>query len=319
MRAGLAPLLALLLALPGSPLGGRAAAEEARPITIILPGSAGSTSDTLMRVLAPGLQARLGQPVTIVNRDGGSGAIGVQQAARATPDGTTLLFTAAYAFSVLPAIRRDLGYSLASFAPVCRAFVNTMTLAVRPDSRFRSLGDFVAAARAAPGTLSFGHQGVASVPHLAMMELAQVAGIRLQDVPFRGDPAVVVEAMAGRIDAAALVLGSLRGRDLRPLAVFGPARNTALPEAPTAIEQGFDVAPASFGGLLAPAGTPPAAIARLDAACAGAAAEPAYREAARRGFQPETIYADAAGFGAALAQDVAAKAKLLAGLRLQPE
>jgi len=306
--------LALLLLLAGPAL-----AEDARPLSIILPGSAGSTSDTLMRVLAPAMQARLGQPVAVVNRDGGSGAIGVQQAARAAPDGTTLLFTAAYAFSVLPMIRQDLGYSLASFTPVCRAFVNTMTVVVRPDSPYRSLQDLVTAARAAPGGVSFGHQGVASVPHLAMMELAQAAGLRLQDVPFRGDPAVVVEVMAGRIDAGALVLGSLRGRDLRPLAVFAATRNPALPTAPTALEQGFDVRPASFGGLLAPAGTPAAVIARLDAACAAAAAEPAYLDAARRGFQPDGVYADAAAFGASLKEDVAAKARLLAGIALKPE
>lgn len=287
-----------------------------RPIQVVNPASAGSISDTLLRALAPGLQARLGQPIAVVNREGASGAIGAAQVARAAPDGTTLLFTAAYTLSVLPLTRADTGYRAEQFAPVCQAFVNTMTLAVQPDSPYRNLADLVAAARRAPGALRYGHQGIASIPHLAMAELVQASGIEVVDVPYRGEPAAILDLIGGRVEFVAIVLGSLRGRDLRPLAVFGTERHPLIPEVPTVIEQGFAVAPVSFGGLLAPAGTPQAVLARLDAACAGAAAEEVYRDAARRGFQPEHPYADQAGFAAALARDIAEKARLLRSLGL---
>jgi tripartite-type tricarboxylate transporter receptor subunit TctC len=315
MRRLAAVLLGMIAATPAAAQG----EFPNRPITIINPAAAGSISDTLLRALAPGLQARLGQPVTVLNREGASGAIGTAQAARATPDGYTLLFTAAYTVSVLPVIRNDTGYRAEQLEPVCQAFVNTMALAVRPDSPLRSLADLVAAARARPDALSFGHQGVASIPHLAMMELVQASGIRVQDVPYRGEPAAILDLIGGRVDFVAIVLGSLRGKDIRPIAVFGTARHPLIPDVPTVIEQGFDVAPTSFGGLLAPAGIPPAVRQTLDAACAGATTEAVFRDAARRGFQPDQVYADAAQFGAALRRDVADKERLLRALNLKVE
>jgi tripartite-type tricarboxylate transporter receptor subunit TctC len=292
-------------------------AWPARPIQIVNPAPAGSISDTLLRALAPGLQARLGQPVAVVNRDGASGALGTAQVARAAPDGYTLLFTAAYTLSVLPVTRPDAGYAATSIEPVCRTFVNTMALAVRPDSPITGLRDLVEAARARPGSLRFGHQGIASIPHLAMVELAQAAGIQVQDVPYRGEPAAILDTLGGRVEFVSLVLGSLRGRDLRPIAVFAERRHPLIPEVPTVPEQGFPVAPTSFGGLLAPAGLPAAVRETLASACAGAAAEESYAEAARRSFQPPDYYADTATFARALRRDIADKARLLASIELQ--
>jgi tripartite-type tricarboxylate transporter receptor subunit TctC len=308
---------ALVLAAILAPRPVLAQAEfPSRPIQVVNPASAGSISDTLLRALAPGLQARLGQPVAVVNREGASGAIGTAQVARAAPDGYTLLFAAAYGLSVLPAIRSDTGYRPEQFEPICQTFVNTMALAVRPDSPFRSLGDLITAARAQPGALRFGHQGIASIPHLSMMELVRASGIEVQDVPYRGEPAAILDLLGGRVEFVSIVLGSLRGRDLRPLAVFGTARHPLIPETPTVMEQGFPVAPTSFGGLFAPAGTPLAVRQRLEAACAGAAEEETYRDAARRGFQPERPYGDMAAFAAALQRDVAEKGALLRALNL---
>lgn len=300
-----------------APMAARAQADfPSRPIQVVNPASAGSISDTLLRALAPGLQSRLGQPIAVVNRDGASGAIGSAQVARAAPDGYTLLFTAAYTITVLPVIRSDTGYRADSFEPICQAFVNTMTLAVRPDSPIRSVADLM---RAPPGSLRWGHQGVASVPHLAMMELVQASGLQAQDVPYRGEPAAIVDLIGGRLDFVAIVLGSLRGRDLRPIAVFGQQRHPLIPDVPTVIEQGFPVAPTSFGGLLAPAGTPLPIRQRIEAACAGAVQEEGYRDAAARGFQPAEPYAGMHAFGAAIRQDAAVKERLLRALSLRAE
>ena len=304
-------LLLLLLAAPAW----AQAPFPIRPITIVNPTAAGASSDVLLRALAPALQAELGQPVVVVNREGGSSSLGTALVARAPADGYTLWFGAAYSLSVLPVIRADVGYTAQSLEPVCQAFVNTMVLAVRPESPFASLGDYIARAR--QGGLTFGHQGVASIPHLAMVELGQVAGVTLQDIPYRGDPPVVVDTLAGRVDAGAMVLGSLRGQNLRPLAVFGASRHPLLPETPTVREAGWDVAPESFGGIFAPAGLPGPIRTRLALACETAVADPAYREAARRGFQPAELFLGPEALAAKLQRDIVAKARLLAGITLE--
>ncbi len=300
-------------------LAGAAQAQPAfpdHPIQVINPYGAGSTTDLLTRALASAMQPRLGQPVVVVNRDGVAGGLGTGLAARAPADGYTLLFAPAVVFSVLPSVRQDLGYRPESFTPVCQAFENTMVLAVRQDSPLRTLADLVTAAKARPGALTYGHQGVASVPHLAAVVFLQAAGVEAQDVPYRSEPNVVVELQAGRVDFGALVAGSINNQPLRALAVFAPRRHHLLPEAPTAREQGYDLSPASFGGLFAPAGTPAPVVARLAAACAAAATEPSYAEAARRGFQPQAYHLGPEAFAARLQAEIAEKARLLAGLRL---
>ena len=139
----------------------------------------------------------------------------------------------------------------------------------------------------------------------------------LAHVPYGGDGAVLTDVLGGRLDLAAIVLASAAGRgDMRLLAVFDAARNPAFPEVPTAIEQGFDVAPTSFGGLMAPAATAPARIAVLEEACATVAQDAGYRAAARRALQPEAYHSGAVAFGRRLTADVARKAELLRGIDL---
>jgi tripartite-type tricarboxylate transporter receptor subunit TctC len=125
-------------------LAGGAAAQE-RAIQVVNPYAAGSTTDLLARALVPGLQARLGVPVLVVNREGAAGGIGTASVARAAPDGTTLLFAPAVVLSVMPALRRDAGYTAEGFTPVCQTFENAMVLAVREDSPWTGLAALVAA------------------------------------------------------------------------------------------------------------------------------------------------------------------------------
>ena len=151
-----------------------------------------------------------------------------------------------------------------------------------------------------------------------MVQWMGVAGIELTHVPFRADSTVMTEISTGRLDAGSIVLSSAAGRDdIRLLAVFDRARHPDFPGVPTAIEQGFAVAPASFGGLFAPAGTPDDRVARLEAACAAVAAEDGYRAAARNGAQPADYHAGAAEFGRRLAADIEQKAALLRGMPLE--
>jgi tripartite-type tricarboxylate transporter receptor subunit TctC len=311
-RLALAAVLALLAA--------PTRAQEAFPsrgLQIVNPYPAGGATDLMARALAAGLAARFGQPAVVVNRDGAAGAIGTAAVARSAPDGYTLAFVPALVLTVLPVTQPNSGLRADSLRPVCQMFSNAQAIAVRADSPWRTLGDLVAAARAAQGRVTYGSLGVASIPHLAMLQWMAAAGLDLAHIPYRGDGAVLTEVLAGRLDAGAIVLGSASGRsDIRLLAVFDTARNPAFPDVPTAMEAGFDVAPTSFGGLMAPAGTPDDRIAVLEAACAEVAASEGYRAAARRALQPDAFHTGAAAFATRLQADAAMKAEQLRGIRL---
>jgi tripartite-type tricarboxylate transporter receptor subunit TctC len=234
-----------------------------RIVQIVNPYQAGSTTDVLARALAVGLSARLGQQFVVVNRPGAGGALGAVSVVRADADGHTLLFAPALILSVLPAARSDTGYEANSLVPVCQTFSNAMALAVRPDSPFKSLADLVQAAR--QRQLNYGHQGPSTIPHLAMEEFLDAAKLKIDGIPYRGDPAVMTDLLGGRLDVAAIVLGSAREQNIRLLGIFAEERHPSAPDVPTVKEQGFDVSPTSFGGLLAPARTPDEIVAKLRA------------------------------------------------------
>ena len=310
----LAVVMAASLALP-------AQAQQDYPnrtVTVVNPTQAGATTDVLARALVVGLAGRLGQQFVVVNRTGASGAIGTASVARAAADGYTLLFGAVYVLSALPAARSaDIGYESQALVPVCQTVSNAMVIAVRPESPFKTLADLVAAARAQPGKLNYGHQGAGSIPHLSMEEFLETAKLDVKGIPGRGDPAVVTDLLGGSIDVAALVQGTVAGQNLRLLGIFAEERHPSFADTPTVKEQGFDVAPISFGGLLAPAATPGEIIGKLEAACAGAAQDDIYASAAKRGGQPPNYYADRATFGLRLAGDIEAKRRLIARMKLQ--
>jgi tripartite-type tricarboxylate transporter receptor subunit TctC len=289
-----------------------------RTVQIVNPTLAGGTTDILARALAVGMTSRLGQQFIVINRPGGAGATGTASVARAEADGYTLLFGAVYVLSVLPAMREaEIGYSADALVPVCQTVSNAMMLVVRPESPFRTLADLVAAARERPGKVTYGHQGPGSVPNLAMEEFLEAAKLDIRGIPYRGDPAVLSDVIAGNVDAGAVVQGVVAGQNLRILGIFAEERHPAFPDAPTFREQGFDVAPVSFGGLLAPAGTPMPIITKLEAACAGAARDEAYLTAAKRASQPPNYFADRTTFGARLARDIEIKRRLIARMAKQ--
>ncbi len=314
-RALAASLAALPLAAPVV-----ARAQEAfpvRPVQIVLPYPPGNAIDLLVRALAAQMAPQLGQPAVVVNRDGAAGVVGSVSVARAPADGYTLLFVPALVASVLPVTQPSSGLQVNSFRPICQVFSNSMALVVRPDSPIRDLRGLQAAARANPGQLTYGTLGITSIPHLAMVQWLAAAGVEVEHVPFRADGTVMTDVLAGRIDVGSIVLGSAAGRnDVRVIAVFDAQRHPDFPDSPTAVEQGFDVAPASFGGLFAPAGTPDDRVARIEAACAAAAASEAYRTAARTGSQPPNYFLNAADFARRLQQDIQQKAEVLRGIRL---
>ncbi|WP_198376726.1 tripartite tricarboxylate transporter substrate binding protein [Neoroseomonas rubea] len=310
-----AAALAAAAALPPPAL-----AQEAFPsrtVQVVLPYPPGNAIDLLVRALAAQMSGPLGQSVVVVNRDGAAGVVGSVSVLRAPADGYTVLFMPALVASVLPVTQSTSGLQTGSFRPVCQVFSNSMALVVRPDSPIRTLADLQRAAQANPGRMTYGTLGVTSIPHLAMVQWLGAARAEIEHVPYRADAAVMTEVLQGRIDVGSIVLGSAAGRnDIRVLAVFDRQRHPDFPEAATAVEQGFDVAPASFGGLFVLAGTPEDRIARIEAACAAAANSEAYRTAARTGSQPANYFLNRADFSRRLADDIAQKAEVLRGIRL---
>ena len=318
MRSFLASACVLTAALFSAP----AQSQDTYPnrvVKVVNPYVAGSTTDILARALTLGLSNRLGQQFIVENRAGAGGALGTAAVARSDPDGYTLLFAPALVLSVHPQARDDTGYKSDALAPVCQTFVNAMALAVRPDSPIKSIADLVAAAKSRPGALNYGHQGPLTIPHLAMEEFLLAAQIDIKDIPFRGEPLVMTDLLGGRIDVASIVLGTAKGHNVRVIGIFAETRHPAFADVPTVKEQGYDVSPASFGGLFAPASTPAPLIAKLSGACASAAKDEAYRSVAARAAQPPDFYDDAAGFRNRLARDTTAKQKVLARIKAKPQ
>lgn len=254
-------------------LAAPALAQEAwpsRPVRVIVPFAAGGGADLVARAVSAKLQERLGRQFVIDNRPGGAGNIGTDAAAKAAPDGTTLLITGpshvnnAHLFRSLPFD------PIRGFAPVSLLTSAPYVLIADPALPLRSLADLIAAAKARPGALSYGSAGNGTAGHLAMEMIKSRAGIDLVHVPYRGSPAVLTDIMGGRIAVAFdNVLSSAPGiaaGQLRGLAVSGARRAPALPDVPTIAESGlpgFDVT--VWQGALFPAGTDPAIVARLGA------------------------------------------------------
>jgi tripartite-type tricarboxylate transporter receptor subunit TctC len=313
MRTIAATLLAAGLA------AGAARAEyPERTVDLVIPYPAGGGIDLLLRALGEGLATHFKQPFVVSNRTGAGGAIGVAYVARAAADGHTLLFVPALAYSVLPVMQGNVGYTTRSFEPICQTFENQMALVVRPDSPLKTARDIVEAARAKPDGVSYAATAAGTITHLAAAGLADAGNVRLNHIPFRGDGELMPQVIGGHVDFGSVTLASAAaaGPAVRVLAIFAEARNPSLPDAPTVKEQGFDVAPTSFGGLFAPAGVPRDVMAKLAAGCRFGVQQPAYVELAKRLHQGSRYYADGAAFAKRLEQDVEDKRALLQRLGL---
>lgn len=296
-----------------------AAAEwPERPVQMVVPFPAGGTIDAVARGFAQALSGELRQPVAVVNRDGGSGTIGAVAVANAAPDGYTLAFMPNGPLTVQPALNSRLPYALAKFKPVCQVFSYPYVLAVRQDSGYRSLREFVAAARAAKNPLSYGFGGVGTAPHFAMLQLAQAVDAKFLGAPYRGDPPVAVALKGGEVDAAVLTVEVAARLGFRMLAVFADRRLPALPQVPTAREQGAEVVAVTFAGLVAPAGLPADAARRLEAACAAAVRAGEFEEGMKRSGQA-VDWLGSERFEAALRADADDKRKLIESSGIRSE
>ena len=248
----------------------RAQAWPARPIKAVQGFAAGGNADTIARVVGNEMARGLGQPLVVEAVAGAGGTLASAAVARAAPDGYTLLL-ATGGHAVAGALYDKLPYTtVESFQMVSTVTFFPFLLVTSPNSKFRSLADVLAAARAAPESVAYGSAGVGSTHHLAGELMAKMAGVKLLHVPFRGDSASVTALLGGEIPLViappTAVLGQLKAGKLRALAITGARRWPLMPEVPTVAEQGvpgFDVS--SWAGWMLPAGTPQPIVERLHA------------------------------------------------------
>jgi tripartite-type tricarboxylate transporter receptor subunit TctC len=297
--------------------GASAQGYPERTVQIIVPATPGASADILGRVLAEGLSEKFGKPVIVVNKPGANGVLGTADVARANPDGYTLFHGAGYSITVQPLTDKDAGYSVKSFTPICQTFKNDQVVVVGPNSPWKTAKDLVEAARQKPGALNVGVPGTATVPHIAMIQLAQLAKVEFNIVPFKGPAEEIQNTRSGQLDFSAVPLTAAAGSGLPMPGIFAEERNPSLPDVPTFKEQGFDAAPLSFGGLLGPAGMPADITHKLEAACIAIMKSDAAQRVVKTTMQPNGYFADAAGFARNLATDVAEKTPLVATLKPQ--
>jgi tripartite-type tricarboxylate transporter receptor subunit TctC len=265
------------------PQHGRAQAYPSRPVRIVVPFGAGGIADLTARSVAKALSDSLGQPVLIENRPGAGGVAAGETVARSEPDGHTLLLMS-NGTAVSAGLFRSLPFDAQKdFAPIVTLGFFDIAVIADAKSRFQSMRDLLAFAKANPGRLNVGTVNVGSTQHLSAELLKTAAGVDFQVVPFNGSPAVLNALRGGQVDVAVEILGPMMGqiaaRAVRPLAVMGGKRAPSLGDVPTVAEsgvRGFDVA--SWNALAAPAGTPPAAVALLNREVNKALASPALRK-----------------------------------------
>src|SRR5262245_22792969 len=269
MAWGIRLAIPLLLALTAT--GASAQGWPTRPIEMIIPFPAGGGVDAIGRSVATALSEQLGQQVVVNNRDGASGTIGFNALAAAAPNGYTIAFGPTTPIANAPYLVKGVRYQVDSFDYICQIFDNVFTIAVAPQSRFKSAQELIAAAKENPGKLTYGHAGTGTIPHLAMENFADALKVKYQPVPFRGDAPILATLLKGDIDFSVSAVSTIHGKEFRPLLMFLEQRHPAHPDVPTARELGAtsDVPP-GHNGLYGPAGLPAAIKVSLERNCADA-------------------------------------------------
>jgi tripartite-type tricarboxylate transporter receptor subunit TctC len=255
-----------------------------RPVHIVIAFPPGGPTDFVGRVVAEKMRDVLGQSVIIDNKPGANGTLGGEFVAKSDPDGYTLFLTTAGAVTVSPHIMPDIHYdALRDFAPVALVTTVTEVLAVTPKSGIKTAKELVALAKEKPGTIPFASTGIGSPPHLAQELLSASADVKFLHVPYRGAAPALTDLLAGQVQVLAadipVLIAQIKGGNLVPIGAAANKRDAILPDVPTLAEQGYPNTDASnWYGLLAPAKTPPAVIAKINAAVNAALNDPPTRE-----------------------------------------
>lgn len=278
-------------------------------ITVLFP--AGSSADVTARLLAQGMSKQLGTNVIVVNRPGAGGAIGYKYVAAQKPDGYVLVWNSNSISTTFHSGQSNVDYH--AFEPVARVLAESPVLAVKGDAKWKNLKELMADAKSRPGKMTVANSGTGSHTHISAVALFKAAGVEVIDVPY-GAAQVVPSLMGGHVDAMVQLPGALAGQvktgGMRLVAVLTPARDPAMPDVPTAIEQGYNVSLEAWRGIAAPKGTPRAVIAMLEAAIRKTVEEPEFVRGSEN-LNVRPAFMPAAEFGDLIAKEDAEMAKLM--------
>jgi tripartite-type tricarboxylate transporter receptor subunit TctC len=267
----MARFLVALLALAGFALPAVAQTYPAKPIRLIVPFPPGGGTDTVTRIVATELGKQTGWTIVVENKAGASGMIGLQEAARANAEGYDIVMGQADNMIIAPAIQKGTTFDpIKELTPVALVASSPFLFMTEANSKYKTLNDVIAAAKANPTAVTYGSAGHGTFPQLAFELLQQQANFKIVEVPYKGAAPAISDLLGGHIALAALSIASgmphIQGGKIRGLAVTSAKRSPALPDVPTVAESGFkDFEAIGWLGILAPNGTPPAAIARLNA------------------------------------------------------
>ena len=255
-----------------------------RPIKLVVPFPAGGPTDGMARIISDRLGAVLGQSIVVENRGGGAGgSVGAKFVAAADPDGYTILLTPGGSLTTGPAVHKNIGYDPAKvFTPVCLVIETPLIVSVHSDLPVKSMAELVAYAKANPGKVSWGSQGFGVAPHLLLELFKLEAGVNIVHVPYRGTAPMLSAIVAGEVQVVAdpmtTSLPHIQSGRLRAIAIAGPERTPKLPDVPITKEAGYPKLNSPFWlGVVAPAGTPPAIVDKLNAAFRESMAPPETR------------------------------------------
>ena len=315
------PRRSLVLGLAALPLAHGAHAQSGyptRPIELIVPAGAGGGTDVVARAFAEAAKPHLAQPITVVNRPGASGMIGHGEMIAARPDGYKMAMVFAEIVIVPHLGQTKLSHE--DFVPIAQLNYDPAAITVRADAPWKTIEEFVAAAKSKPGETKMGNSGNGSIWHLASAAFEERAGIKCSPIPFGGAAPAVVALLGGHVDAVSVspgeVAAHVQGGRLRTLAVMSDRRVKGFESVPTLKERGIDVSIGTWRGLAVPKGTPPDVIAVLTEATRKAAQEPVLRDALDR-LSMGQVYADGATFRASMRRDNETFGKLVEKLGLK--
>jgi tripartite-type tricarboxylate transporter receptor subunit TctC len=294
------------------------AAYPSKVVEVIVPYAAGGGVGAMGRVFAAEAAAQTGQQWVVINREGAGGLVGFSALARAKPDGYTVVFSPASPLTNSPFVVAKMPFTAEQIEPVCQVFENVFAIAVAENSPIKTLPELIAKAKAKPGTVSYGHAGPGSVPHLSIAAIEKAARVSFNALAYRGDAPAMQDLMGGTLDFAALGLSSIGGKNFRVLAVLSDQKHPSMPEAPLVTQFGYPAISPGLNGVYVPAGTPRAVVERIEGICKAVTSAAGFKDNAQKLSQlPQ--YLPAAQFRDRIASTYKTHATLVPDLKLEKQ
>jgi tripartite-type tricarboxylate transporter receptor subunit TctC len=306
------------VALPGSVVFADELDYPTKPIELVVPASAGGGTDAVSRAFSEAVKKYLSQPVTVNDKPGASGAIGMADMINAKPDGYKICMVIVE-ITILPSLGLT-KYTYEDFIPIAQLNADPAAITVRADAPWNTIEEFLADAQKSPGNIKMGNSGNGSIWHLAHASLEDKVGVKFNPIPFQGAAPAVVALLGGHIDAVSVspgeVSAQVAGGKLKTLAVMSDQRVKGFERVPTLKERKIDLSIGAWRGLAAPKGTPVQVVNALRAAAKSAAAEPMFKESLDK-LNLGMVYADADSFRQLMQRDSDMFKKLIAKLGLK--